>query len=99
MVKAVIGKRRTTVDNETGDVRKDVKGEIKGFADGFRRYLEQGAQVVQPDISVSVGQFPEGHPAHPAWAVQILMTPFATKDLGEAMADRVENALRRTFVQ
>jgi len=99
MVKAVIDKRETTIDNETGDVRKDVKGTVKGFRDGFKRYLEQGARIVQPDIAVSVGQFPEGHPAYPSWAVQILMTPFENKEDAEATADRMENTIRRTFVQ
>ena len=99
MGKAVIEKKQTTIDNQTGDVRKDVKGTVKGFADGFRRYVEQGAKAVSPDIAISVGQFPEGHPAHPAWAVQILATPFDTQDDADLSAARIEASIRRAFVQ
>lgn len=99
MVKAVIDKRHTTIDNDTGDVQKTVEGKVQGFADGFRRYVEQGARAVSPDIAISVGQFPEGHPAHPSWAVQILATPFTTQDDADLSAARIEAAIRRAFVQ
>lgn len=99
MVKAVIDKRETTIDNVTGDVQKTVKGKVKGFDDGLRRYVEQGSKTVSPDISIAVGQYPEGHPAHPQWAVQILASPFDTQEDADLSAARIEASIRRAFVQ
>lgn len=90
MVKAIIEKRVTTIDNDTGEIRRDVAGTVKGFGDGLRQHIMKGQNVAQTvGAHLAIGQLPPGHAEEGKWCVQINLLAFDKKEYAEEMADRV----------
>ena len=80
----------TTIDGKTGHVTVSRKGEFKGFGRGMAEFIQKGGAVtVSVGADVNVGQFPDGHKHAGKWAVQVLISPFDSKELANATADKV----------
>jgi hypothetical protein len=89
MKTVTIDERTTTIDNDTGDVQKTVKGKFNGFGQGLRDYVMKGPKQATPDVTVNVGQLPAGHLKEGKWAVQIIVSAFDEKEDAETVADRL----------
>lgn len=91
-VHAEIESREVTIDQASGADQVTVTGKLKGFGQGFKDYV--AGSVVAVDVTVNTGQYPAGHPRAGKWAVQIMVTDFATEEDAATMADRLSPKMK-----
>ena len=92
-VNAVIDQKVTTIDQETGGHRVDIKGTFKGFGAGLRDYVMKGGKS-KADVTVNTGQYPAGHEHAGKWAIQIMIDTFETQEDADTLADRITPKLK-----
>jgi hypothetical protein len=92
-VEAHLDKPTVEIDGKTGDVTTRQNGVMKGFGRGFRDYVTKGPQQTEVDLTVDVGQWPEGYPRPGKWVVQIRLDPFDKEEDAITMADRMKNVV------
>lgn len=93
-VHAVIDKKVTTIDQETGTHRVDIKGTFNGLGSGLRDYIMKGGKSAKADITVNTGQYPAGHDKEGKWAIQIMIDAFDTEEEAATLADRIAPKLK-----
>ena len=94
-VRAEIESREVTIHEKEGVDQVEVRGTVKNFASGFRRYLEKGPKAAQIAIEINTGQYPDFHPTRAKeWAVQIMISGCDTEEEATILADRIKPHIR-----
>jgi len=94
-VRAEIESREVTIHEKEGVDQVTVRGTVKNFASGFRRYLEKGPKAAQIAIEINTGRYPDFHPTRAKeWAVQIMIAGCDTEEEAAILADRIKPHIR-----
>lgn len=88
-VASIMTKPQVTVDGKTNVVSIARKGVMKGFGKGFREAVTKGQGLQTIGAEFKVGQYPDGHVDAGKWAIQIMLSPFDTRELANKYCDQV----------